>query len=502
MSSIGLILPAYVENLWLSGSDNLWGTGNLRDNIIVGNSGGNTLSGVTGNDSLYGLGGNDLLWGGQGSDAMDGGEGSDTVTYLGSDAGVYADISINLCLYGHATGDTLSNVENLVGSAHDDILVGYTGTNILAGGGGNDTLFGSDDNDVLTGGAGADELNGGTGNDTANYAGGAAAVAVDLAAGTGTGGDAQGDTYFDIEWVTGTDFADTLVGNGADNVLAGGAGADAMSGGAGNDTYFVDNAADTIVELPNEGYDTVNTTLTTFTLGANLERVNSLGAASFVGIGNALDNRFQSLGGDDRFVDVAGGADIFSGGAGTDIVDFRTSATGAVLDFVSNVHSGAAAGDVYASIEKFFGSSTAGDTMTAGGTGRVIYAGYGGDDTLTGGIKNDQLLGGEGGDTLSGGADRDTLDGGTGDDTMTGGSEGDVFVFVDAAFGEDTITDFEDGIDTLKVYSAVADEFADFAVAGNGTNTVILTLLADPANTVTIQGALPITVAADDFVFY
>src|SRR4051812_47154252 len=131
MSSIGRVLPAYVENLILTGTANINGIGNLQDNVLVGNAGNNTLTGVTGADYLYGFGGNDVLWGGAGGDTIDGGEGIDTAVYTGSNEGVYVDMSINLYFGGHATGDTLTSVENLIGSSYDDVLVGYTGTNVL-----------------------------------------------------------------------------------------------------------------------------------------------------------------------------------------------------------------------------------------------------------------------------------------------------------------------------------------------------------------------------------
>src|SRR5262245_7981981 len=88
MSSIGRVLPAYVENLMLTGTANINGVGNLQDNMLVGNAGNNTLTGVTGADYLKGAGGNDILWGGAGGDTIDGGEGVDTAIYTGSNAGV------------------------------------------------------------------------------------------------------------------------------------------------------------------------------------------------------------------------------------------------------------------------------------------------------------------------------------------------------------------------------------------------------------------------------
>jgi Ca2+-binding RTX toxin-like protein len=390
--------------------------------------------------------------------------------------------------------------ELITGDVHDiDEVQSATvigGNDTLNGNGGDDTIAGdvrfSVNTVAITGGD--DIIHGGEGND---------AIFGELAIGTvaTVGGDDRlfgeaGDD--DLFGQSGDDALDG--GTGAD-LLDGGSGADAMQGGIGNDTYVVDDAGDAIVELAGQGFDTVETTLQSFKLGNNVERVNFTGSGNFVGFGNDGNNRFQSGAGNDRFVADAG-ADIYSGGAGVDTLDFRAGAAGAVLDFLTDVHGGAAAGDTYASIEKFLGSDGAKDTMTAGGVGRFVFAGFGGNDVLTGGVKNDQLLGGAGSDTLSGGADRDALDGGTGNDTMTGGSQGDVFVFVDAAFGRDVVTDFEDGLDTLKVFSAVADGIADFTITGNGTGNVVLTLDADPANSITLRGAAPITITNDDFVFF
>ena len=80
---------------------------------------------------------------------------------------------------GHADGDTLSNIENITGSAHDDTLTGNDENNILIGGGGNDTITTGGGNNTVTAGAGDDTINvgngvnhidGGTGNDTVSFA--------------------------------------------------------------------------------------------------------------------------------------------------------------------------------------------------------------------------------------------------------------------------------------------------------------------------------------------
>lgn len=400
----------------------------------------------------------------------------------------------------------------------------YDGINI-AGTASADTITGSVMADYIQGGLGNDTINGGAGRDIIAWDDATAAIVFTLSAsGAGLGPNIAGigrDTYSSIEGVVGGNADDQLAGNAGDNVLqgwngsdtlngAGGndilfadAGNDTLMGGLGNDTYYLSELNDTISEALNEGYDTVNATLYAYALGANVERVNSTNEfVNFVGIGNTLDNRFQSLGGNDRFVDIAGGADIFSGGLGSDTIDFRSSATGVILNFVTGNHGGAATGDLYASIEKFLGSDAANDTMTARNNGRFVFAGYAGNDTLNGANRDDQLLGQAGNDRLSGLAGRDTLDGGIGNDQMTGGADRDVFVYVDAAFGDDIINGFEDGLDKFKVFSAVADDITDFAIHDNGTTAVLLTLIANPAHSIRINGAAVATIDAADFVFY
>ncbi len=110
---------------------------------------------------------------------------------------------------------------------------------------------------------------------------------------------------------------DTLTGSGGDDILHGGAGSDTMAGGSGNDTYYVDSARDVVAESGNAGFDTVRTTLASYTLGLNVEAVVYDGASKFAGIGNALANRMTGGAGNDGLSGGAG-ADTLTGGAGDD----------------------------------------------------------------------------------------------------------------------------------------------------------------------------------------
>jgi Ca2+-binding RTX toxin-like protein len=126
--------------------------------------------------------------------------------------------------------------DRLVGGVGDDRLSGGSRNDVLFGNDGADQLFGDIGDDLLAGGTGPDLLDGGYGHDTAHYADSRGAVTVDLATGTGRGGDAEGDRLVRVERLTGSARDDTLTGSAAANVLDGGSGDDRLDGGAGRDT--------------------------------------------------------------------------------------------------------------------------------------------------------------------------------------------------------------------------------------------------------------------------
>jgi Ca2+-binding RTX toxin-like protein len=176
-SSVSYTLVDNVENLILTGSSDINGSGNALKNVITGNSGNNTLVGKDGNDTLIGLGGSDVLNGGAGADRMEGGKGNDTY--------IVDNVSDRVIEARNAGTDTVrssvsyaltDNVENLVltgslaingnGNALNNVITGNSGSNKLDGKDGNDTLIGGGGSDILIGRAGNDVLFGGTGNDT------------------------------------------------------------------------------------------------------------------------------------------------------------------------------------------------------------------------------------------------------------------------------------------------------------------------------------------------
>jgi Ca2+-binding RTX toxin-like protein len=243
-----------------AGQDTL--TGNGADNDLSGGDGNDSLSGLAGadtlrggagndillggegNDSLLGEAGDDTLMGGAGADVLDGGEGVNTVSYANS-AAVEVNLTSNNHLGGDAAGDSLTKIQNVIGSIQNDTLMGDINANQLQGGDGNDSLFGGQGNDTLQGDAGHDRLDGGEGNDTltgglgndtliggfgfdwmdgsagsgdvnvADYSVSALAVTVDLGnvvLGAGLGTHlAQGDVLSNIQKVVGSEQNDTFI---------------------------------------------------------------------------------------------------------------------------------------------------------------------------------------------------------------------------------------------------------------------------------------------------
>ncbi len=129
--------------------------------MLEGNSFVNTLKGLAGNDILQGYGG---------ADTIDGGTGNDTAIYGGSGSGVVVTLATSPSSVGHghggdAEGDTLTSIENLRGSNHDDGLWGNGDANVLEGLSGKDELKGGGGADTLLGGLGADTMTGGSGGD-------------------------------------------------------------------------------------------------------------------------------------------------------------------------------------------------------------------------------------------------------------------------------------------------------------------------------------------------
>ena len=248
--------------------------GSRFDDTLIGDTGDNALEGGAGGDHLYGGGGND------------------TASYEHASAPVAANLTNSSFNIGDAAGDVYNNIQNLRGSAFDDILNG------------------NDNDNILEGGAGADALLGGGGTDTASYEH-SRSVFVYLDGSNPGGGDAAGDTYNNIENVIGSSFGDFIVGDARDNVIEGGGGADSMYGGGGIDTGSYAHAKAGVVA----------------NLADNSANTNEAQADFYNSVENLIGSSFgDTLIGDkgSNALDGGRGDDTLTGAAGNDTFVFRS----------------------------------------------------------------------------------------------------------------------------------------------------------------------------------
>ena len=423
-SSVSYTLKDNFENLILTGTASINGTGNSLNNQITGNAANNILNGGIGADKLIGGNGNDTY----------------SVDNLGDVVTETSTVATQIDTVQSTINYTLgANVENLtlIGTA----AINGTG-NALS-----NTLTGNSGNNILNGGIGADTLNGGAGIDTASYTNAAAAVNVNLSNATaGTTGEATGDVLNAIENLLGSNFNDILIGNSTANILNGGTGADKLTGGTGNDVYVVDNTADIVSEtstLATE-IDTVQSAIN-YSLGANLENLTLTGTAAINGTGNTLNNIITGNGAN-NILNGGAGSDTLNGGLGNDTYIIENAP-----DLISEA-ANAGIDTVQSSISWILGNNL--ENLTLTGTAAINGTGNTLNNTITGNAANNTLSGGAGNDILIGGAGNDIIVGDFGDDILTGGSGSDRFSFNSPNEKIDKITDFLSVDDTISIKAA------------------------------------------------
>lgn len=285
-----------------------------------------------------------------------------------------------------------------------------------------DTFLMGAGNDFVFGNYGADGFFGGDGIDSVSYRFAAEGVILSLALG-GTGGMAAGDSYNSIERVYGSNFDDTISGDGGSNFIYGGGGQDTLNGDGGNDRIF-----------GQDGSDTING-----------------------GLGN-------------DYIEGGAGADFINGGGGIDTIGFSTATQGVNANLAAPppqaepLDTGAsndALGDVYVSIENISGSAF--DDDLRGDFFSNVINGRAGDDFINGEGGNDRLIGGMGDDFIRGDEGNDNIQGGDGDDDLYGGDGNDLIYLGDGK-------DYTQGGEGNDFFYLTNDGEVDEVYGGNDTN--------------------------------
>ncbi|WP_369990159.1 M12 family metallo-peptidase [Pseudomonas xanthosomatis] len=413
-ASVSYVLGANLENLELTGSANLNGTGNALANVLTGNTGNNILDGGLGADRMLG---------GQGDDTYYVDNARDVVVELADEGRDLVRSSITYVLTANVEdGELLGKANlNLTGNALDNVLTGNDGNNILKGEGGADTLIG------------------GLGNDT-YYVDSSDDVIIE----TSTLATEIDNVFASVSWTLGDNLENLtllgaanldaignalnnrLTGNTGNNLLDGGAGADIMAGGRGNDTYIVDNVGDQVIEAANAGIDTVQASLD-WTLSANVENLVLTGSA-IRGTGNALANVLIGNSGDNQLFGGAGN-DRLEGGEGNDLldggvgIDTMIGGLGDDIYYVDNLRDVVTElADEGHDLVRASISYVLADNIEDGELlGKAAL-------NLTGNALDNVLTGNDGANVLRGGGGADTLIGGLGNDTYYVDSSDDVII--------------------------------------------------------------------------
>ncbi|MBF0803600.1 MULTISPECIES: calcium-binding protein [unclassified Neisseria] len=441
-SSVGYTLPAHVENLALTGSGNLNGSGNNGNNTLNGNHGNNHLSGGGGNDTLSGQGGNDLLIGGDGSDKLYGGAGNDR-------------------LIG---GKAVSLIENSLGERYypdpgdgDDYLDGGAGDDLLAGGNGDDTYFfargyGHDTIiDYRT--PGVETVSDPTGTNTLRF--GADIRPEDLTI-TAT---VQADGNIANIW-------QMAVKGSSDKLTIHNQSADEESNLAITRFEF---AGETL--SPWELAERIGITGNRKTITINSQSGYRMSEADFgVGPDNVLaEYRFD-------IENVTGGRLAYLSSDGQIIEwvkkgrfhDFDTEnlvfipnrgATEAAIEFKFDDSTAARSGrtnDATHTIKFDLQDTPESSGILFGDINGNTINGSSGNNLIDGWTGNDRLNGLGGNDILHGNSGHDTLDGGSGNDQLYGGAGNDTFIFA-KGYGQDTISDTE-GSNSVRFGAGITPE--------------------------------------------
>jgi trimeric autotransporter adhesin len=454
-STVGFALGTNVENLTLTGSAAVNGTGNNLANIIVGNTGSNTLNGLGGDDTITSGGGGDELYGGDGNDDLKGGNtgfdylfgeagndtlrfGDDGVDYLYGGTGDDAYYVTNMSIGGHVLENNAEGSDTVI--AEIDYYLDANVENLILTGSGNFYGQGNVQDNELTGNIGNNELDGQGGSDTLVVNGNRADYSWTLQSDGSylfTGPGAGTDTLKNIEFIKFNDQTvpvaslppvstmptsgnDSITGSAGNNTIDALAGNDTIDGLGGNDRLF-----------GNTGNDLLNGDAGNDTLD-----------------GGDGDDTLNGSDGNDRLIGGVG-VNSLNGGLGNDtyVVDGFSDTVTELADQGTDT--------VLASVTYALTDNVENLTLT----GVDVINGFGN-------ILNNRLIGNAADNTLIGLDGNDRLDGQLGDDDLQGGTGNDTYV-VDSL--GDTVTELAgEGTDTVQasITYTLADHVENLTLTG------------------------------------
>lgn len=512
--------------LGAAGNDRLFGGADA--DRLYGGIDNDYLDGGAGNDLLYGGSGRDTLVGGEGGDSLFGGQGFDFADYSGSNNAVQVNLSDSATeTGGHAAGDTLTGIEGLIGSAHNDSLVGTNDANVIFGGDGADTIVGGYGGDSIVGGGGNDVIDAGPDTPPAVTPAPAENLRLDWDAQPGGSGSSFEAGFTQVVTngggtarmnVSVTYTEDNLNSQFTEDAAPGFSAAVPIYAGA---TDFPDG----------RNFDTTSAGVLTRTGGPGVSEVTiDFSAPAGSGVTDQVSNVFFRISDVDTSDDPAGFRDrvtvtaydafgnllpmtitvgstqlVQTGNTVTAVPQpgdpngFNTTpnlVTGSILYnipgpvasiviqygdagttgsqqaiLVSDIHfttipeTVATADDdtVSGGLGDDFLQAGLGEDLLYGDEGRDTLSGEAGNDTLYGGVENDLIYGGTEDDLVYGGADQDTLYGDAGNDTLLGGDAADQIF---GGLGNDSV-DAGEGADL--VYGG---DGSDLLIFGAGNDTV------------------------------
>jgi len=482
---------SYVMGDRVMGVENV--TGSKFNDYLWGDAGDNVLKGGDGDDFLDGYSGNDTFEGGAGADYMYA-PGEGTLSYEGSNAGVFINMETGEAFGGHATGDRFVAMDHLTGSRFADELKGDAGSNRIKGLDGDDWIVATKGSDVYEGGDGLDTVDYSEG-----FATGTSTYQVQMGGGhwewddwlqqnvwvdepvyyetvtstrmglnvmggvaewRATDGTAGTHSLIGVEHIIGTSGDDYIAMTETDDYITGGKGNDTLSGGSGGDTYYF-NVGD--------GVDTINDN----NVGGN---VVSFGAG--IGFNQLTFSAQDGAGGHLTIYYTASDSVRINGNMPTVSQGKLASADDNRIKTIDMNGSGQL--DV-SQFEIYRGGSAWGDTISGIRTLGDFIAGFGGNDTIYGmqpGQWEDHgniIIGGAGDDTIytSAGDDQFAFERGSGRDTINDTGGEDVLVFGPNVAADDVIykvvgNDLYIGIREAASPTLEAHQVADYVRVVNG----------------------------------